>query len=58
MPSGHVPADDRTTMKIHEYQGKEIFRKYGVPTPRGYPAMSVDEAFEDALALLPPEAGG
>jgi succinyl-CoA synthetase beta subunit len=25
----------RTTMKIHEYQGKELFRKYGVPTPRG-----------------------
>jgi succinyl-CoA synthetase beta subunit len=21
-------------MKIHEYQGKEIFRRYGVPTPR------------------------
>jgi hypothetical protein len=20
-------------MKIHEYQGKEIFRRYGVPTP-------------------------
>ena len=24
-------------MKIHEYQGKEIFRKYGVATPRGFP---------------------
>jgi len=24
-------------MKIHEYQGKEIFRKYGVLTPRGIP---------------------
>ena len=22
-------------MKIHEYQAKEILRKYGVPTPRG-----------------------
>ena len=31
-------------MKIHEYQGKEIFRKFGVPTPRGIPAFSVDEA--------------
>ena len=29
-------------MKIHEYQGKEIFRKYGVPTPRGFPAFSVE----------------
>src|SRR6185503_16287571 len=51
MPAGGVPADDRTTMKIHEYQGKEIFRKYGVPTPRGYPAMSVDEAVEAAKKL-------
>src|SRR4051812_16100658 len=31
-------------MKIHEYQGKEIFRKFGIPTPRGTPAFSVDEA--------------
>jgi succinyl-CoA synthetase beta subunit len=38
-------------MKIHEYQGKEIFRKYGVPTPRGYAAMSVDEAVDAAKKL-------
>ena len=38
-------------MKIHEYQGKEIFRKYGVPTPRGFPAFSVDEALEAASKL-------
>jgi succinyl-CoA synthetase beta subunit len=38
-------------LKIHEYQGKEIFRKYGVPTPRGYPAMSVDEAVGAAKKL-------
>ena len=38
-------------MKIHEYQGKEIFRKYGVPTPRGIPAFSVDEAVEAAKKL-------
>ena len=31
-------------MKIHEYQGKELFRKYGVTTPRGFPAFSVAEA--------------
>ena len=31
-------------MKIHEYQGKEIFRNAGVPVPDGYPAFSVDEA--------------
>lgn len=31
-------------MKIHEYQGKEIFREYGVAVPNGFPALSVDEA--------------
>src|SRR3954468_1602701 len=38
-------------MKIHEYQGKEIFRKYGVPTPRGFPAFSVEEALDAAKKL-------
>ena len=38
-------------MKIHEYQGKEIFREYGVPTPRGFAAFSVDEALEAANKL-------
>src|SRR3954449_4985735 len=38
-------------MKIHEYQGKEIFRQFGIPTPRGYPAFSVDEAVEAAKKL-------
>jgi len=31
-------------MKIHEYQAKEILRRYGVATPRGVPCFSVDEA--------------
>ncbi len=31
-------------MKIHEYQGKELFRRYGIPVPIGEAAMSVDEA--------------
>lgn len=31
-------------MKVHEYQGKALFREYGVPVPEGYPAFSVDEA--------------
>src|SRR5450631_3065747 len=35
-------------MNIHEYQGKEILRRYGVATPRGYPCFSVAEA--DAAA--------
>src|ERR1700694_4032290 len=38
-------------MNIHEYQGKEIFRKYGVATPRGVPAFSVDEAVSAAKTL-------
>jgi succinyl-CoA synthetase beta subunit len=38
-------------MKIHEYQGKEIFRKYGVATPRGLPAFSVEEAVDAAKKL-------
>ena len=38
-------------MNVHEYQGKEIFRKFGVPTPRGIPAFSVDEAVAAAKAL-------
>src|SRR5436853_3543360 len=38
-------------MNVHEYQGKEILRKYGVATPRGIPCFSVDEA-EDASHKL------
>ena len=38
-------------MKIHEYQGKELLRKFGVNTPRGKPAFSVDEAVEVAKEL-------
>ncbi len=38
-------------MKIHEYQGKELLRQFGVPVPRGYPAFSVREAVEAAQKL-------
>jgi succinyl-CoA synthetase beta subunit len=38
-------------MKIHEYQGKEILRKFGVTVPRGIPCMSVDEALAAAQTL-------
>ncbi len=31
-------------MKVHEYQGKEIFRKHGIITPEGIPAFSIDES--------------
>ena len=38
-------------MKIHEYQGKELLRKFGVTVPRGIPAFSVDEAVKAAETL-------
>ncbi len=38
-------------MNIHEYQAKQIFAKYGVPTPKGKIAHSVDEAVENAKEL-------
>ena len=38
-------------MKIHEYQGKEILRQFGVPVPRGYAAFTVQEAVEAAQKL-------
>src|SRR6185295_9001187 len=38
-------------LKVHEYQGKEILRRFGIPTPRGIPAFSVDEAVKAAEAL-------
>jgi succinyl-CoA synthetase beta subunit len=31
-------------MKIHEYQGKELLRRYGIPVPIGEAAMSAEEA--------------
>ena len=33
-------------MKIHEYQGKEIFKKHNIATPNGIPAFTVEEALE------------
>ncbi|WP_226665722.1 ADP-forming succinate--CoA ligase subunit beta [Metabacillus litoralis] len=38
-------------MNIHEYQGKELLRKYGVSVPNGQVAFSVDEAVEAAKEL-------
>jgi succinyl-CoA synthetase beta subunit len=38
-------------MKIHEYQGKEILRRFGVTTPRGVACFSVDEAVAAAKEL-------
>ncbi|MEM7609664.1 MAG: ATP-grasp domain-containing protein, partial [Myxococcota bacterium] len=39
-------------MNIHEYQAKEIFRRYGIPTPKGVAAMNVDDAVKGAESLI------
>ena len=41
-------------MNIHEYQAKELFRQYGVPTPTGHPAFTVEEAVAAAEKLPGP----
>src|SRR5213083_369461 len=38
-------------MKIHEYQGKELLRKFGVAVPRGLVARSPEEAYQAAKEL-------
>ncbi|HUJ58609.1 MAG TPA: ADP-forming succinate--CoA ligase subunit beta [Kofleriaceae bacterium] len=43
-------------MKIHEYQGKQLFQKYGVPVPVGIPAMTIDEAIA-AVPKVQAQAG-
>ena len=41
-------------MNIHEYQAKDLYRQYGVPTTKGFPAFTVDEAVEAAKKLPGP----
>jgi succinyl-CoA synthetase beta subunit len=43
-------------MKIHEYQGKDLFRRFGVPVPIGEPAMDVKDAIA-AVARVQKAAG-
>jgi succinyl-CoA synthetase beta subunit len=43
-------------LKIHEYQAKNIFLRYGVPVPKGYPALTAAEA-EQAAQRLEKETG-
>jgi len=43
-------------MKIHEYQAKEILKKYGVPVPKGIPVFTLAEA-EPAAKKLMDETG-
>jgi len=39
-------------MNIHEYQGKQIFARYGIPISKGYPAFTVEEAEAAAKKLI------
>jgi len=41
-------------MKLHEYQAKEIFKKFGIPVPDGRVVKSADEAFKAAQELSGP----
>jgi succinyl-CoA synthetase beta subunit len=38
-------------MKIHEYQGKELLKKFGIAVPRGIACFSVDDAIKAAESL-------
>ncbi|MBI3179896.1 MAG: acetate--CoA ligase family protein, partial [Deltaproteobacteria bacterium] len=38
-------------MKIHEYQGKEIFRRFGIPVPDGVVATTAEQAEQAAHKL-------
>jgi succinyl-CoA synthetase beta subunit len=39
-------------MKIHEYQGKQIFARHGIPVPKGIPCFTVDEAEKAAEKII------
>ena len=41
-------------MKLHEYQAKDIFRKFEIPVPKGKVAFSGEEAFQAAVELNGP----
>jgi succinyl-CoA synthetase beta subunit len=56
VPGGSITANkllrrEAVPMNVHEYQGKEILRKYGVATPRGIACFTVDEAVKAAESL-------
>ena len=38
-------------MNLHEYQSKQLFARYGIPVPAGYPAHTADDALEAAKDL-------
>ena len=39
-------------MNIHEYQGKQIFARYGIPISQGIPALSVADAEKAAEKII------
>jgi len=47
-----TPRSCDSTMKIHEYQAKSLYQRYGIPTPKGILALSVAEAKEAAKKLI------
>jgi succinyl-CoA synthetase beta subunit len=49
-----TPIGGKGAMKLHEYQAKEIFKKFGIPVPSGKIAASGDDAFKAARELKGP----
>jgi succinyl-CoA synthetase beta subunit len=47
----HAVARFPSQMKIHEYQAKDVLRRYGVVTPRGIPCFEVEQAVAAAREL-------
>jgi succinyl-CoA synthetase beta subunit len=47
----HLDQSRKNKMKIHEYQGKKLLKKYGVPVPRGFVARTPEEAEAAAVEL-------
>jgi len=41
-------------MKVHEYQGREIFKQFGIPVSEGYVAETADEAGALAMKINAP----
>ncbi|MEQ1650939.1 MAG: ATP-grasp domain-containing protein, partial [Hyphomicrobium sp.] len=41
-------------MNIHEYQAKQLYREYGIPTPNGFEAFTVEDAVSAAKKLPGP----
>src|SRR5689334_8212408 len=47
-----APAPPEPAMKIHEYQGKQIFARYGIPIPKGYACLTADEVGQATTRLI------